>query len=105
MNWFKLAALCFATLALAGTARADTLSDIRQRQKLLVAIDLGLPPYGTVDANMQPTGSDVEAARLLAADLGVALQIVPATGANRIPMLQTRKVDIVMSSFSITRER
>lgn len=87
------------------TAQADTLADIRARGKLLVAIDLGAPPYGTVDASMEPTGSDVEAARLLAADLGVKLEIVPATGANRIPFLQTNKVDLVMASFSITEER
>ena len=61
--------------------------------------------FGTVDAQMQPTGSDVEAARLLAAHLGVPLEIVPATGPSRIPLLLTGKVDAVMSSFSITEER
>ena len=96
---------CLAALVATSPARADTLSDIKARHKLLVGIDLGLPPYGTVDAAMQPTGSDVEAARLLAADLGVALEIVPTTGANRIPFLQTHKVDAVMASFSITEAR
>jgi len=98
-----VAALCLA--AAAGPAVADTLADIRTRGTLRVAVDLGLPPYGTVDAAMQPTGSDVAAARLLAADLGVKLEIVPAVGANRIPFLQTNKVDMVMASFSITEER
>ena len=96
---------CLAALVATAPARADTLSDIKARHKLLVGIDLGLPPYGTVDAAMQPTGSDVEAARLLAADLGVELEIVPTTGANRIPFLQTHKVDAVMASFSITEAR
>lgn len=96
---------CLTTLLATGSARADTLSDIKARHKLLVGIDLGLPPYGTVDAAMQPTGSDVAAARLLAADLGVELEIVPTTGANRIPFLQTHKVDAVMASFSITEAR
>jgi ABC-type amino acid transport substrate-binding protein len=98
---------------LAGTAiiastvvtQAATLEDIKARGKLLVAIDIGLPPFGTVDAQMQPTGSDVEAARLLAAHLGVPLEIVPATGPSRIPLLLTGKVDAVMSSFSVTEER
>ncbi len=106
MTWGKvLLAAAWIGLAAAGAARADTLADIKARHKLIVAIDLGLPPYGTVDAAMQPTGSDVEAARLLAANLGVPLEIVPATGANRIPFLQTGKVDLVMSSFSVTAER
>jgi polar amino acid transport system substrate-binding protein len=106
MKWTSLiAASLLGLLAFGSAASADTLSDIQARKKLIVAIDLGLPPYGTVDAAMKPTGSDVEAARLLAADLGVELEIIPATGANRIPFLQTGKVDIVMSSFSITAER
>jgi polar amino acid transport system substrate-binding protein len=86
-------------------ARADTLADIKARGTLVVGIDLGLPPYGTVDAAMQPTGSDVAAAHLLADNLGVKLEIVPSVGANRIPFLQTSKVDVVMSSFSVTEAR
>jgi polar amino acid transport system substrate-binding protein len=100
-------ALAIAVTLMAGAvaAKADTLDDIKKRGKLLVAIDIGLPPFGTVDAQMQPTGSDVDAAKLLAAHLGVPLEIVPATGPNRIPFLLTGKVDAVMSSFSITEER
>jgi len=96
---------CLAILLLNTGAQADTLADIKARHKLIVGIDLGLPPYGTVDANMQPTGSDVAAAHLLADSLGVPLEIVPSVGANRIPFLQTGKVDVVMSSFSITEAR
>ena len=99
--------LAFACLSLlvGGMAQADTLADIKARGKLVVGIDLGLPPYGTVDAQMQPTGSDVAAAQLLADDLGVKLEIVASVAANRIPFLQTNKVDIVMSTLSITEPR
>ncbi len=100
------AALAAASLTvLALPVQAGTLENIKQRGKLLVAIDLGLPPFGTVDSNMQPTGGDVDAAKLLAAEIGVPLEIVPATGPSRIPFLLTGKVDAVMSSFSITAER
>jgi polar amino acid transport system substrate-binding protein len=108
MNWKTLqcAVVAMAAMLVGGiTAQADTIDDIKKRGKLLIAIDIGLPPFGTVDAQMQPTGSDVDAARLLAAHLGVPLEIVSATGPNRIPFLLTGKVDAVMSSFSITEER
>ena len=36
---------------------------------------------------------------------GRELEIVPTTGANRVPFLQTNKADIVISSMSITPER
>ena len=59
-----LSALVF--LANGPSARADVLDDIKAAKKLRVAIDLGLPPYGMTDDKMQPTGSDVETAKLLA---------------------------------------
>jgi polar amino acid transport system substrate-binding protein len=101
-------ALGAVALALAGTAfaaSADTLKDIHARKKLLVAIDLSVPPYGTTDANMQPAGADVDVARALAKDLGVAMDIVQVSGPNRIPFLMTHKADLVISSFAVTPER
>ena len=84
---------------------ADELGDVRAARKVRVAIDLGSPPFGMTDASMNATGSDVETARLLAKDLGVELEIVQTTGANRIPFLQTGKADLVISSLSVTPER
>lgn len=100
-----------AIAALAGlgilpaAAHADTLADIKARKKLLVAVDVGVPPYGMTDAQMQPIGSDVETARLLAQDLGVPMELVPVTGPNRVPFLLTGKADLVVASFSINEER
>jgi polar amino acid transport system substrate-binding protein len=86
-------------------AHADTMDNIKARKKLLIALDLGSPPYGMVDAQMQPTGSDVETARLLANDLGFPLEIVQVTSPNRVPFLLTGKADMVLASFSVTEER
>ena len=52
-------------------AAADTLQTIRDRGRILVAIDISHPPYGMLDDKAQETGSDVETAKLLAKDLGV----------------------------------
>lgn len=86
-------------------AQADDLSTIKSNKVIRVAIDLGAPPFGTKDATLKPIGSDVETAELLAKDLGVALEVVPTTGANRVPFLLTNKADLVVASFSITPER
>lgn len=98
-----LTALCLVGASLA--AAADTLDTIRQRKKILIAVDIGAPPYGFLDAQANQAGSDIEAARLLAKDLGVELDVVPVTGPNRVPYLLTKKADVVMASFSITEER
>lgn len=100
-----LAALTATLLGFASLGHADTLSDIKQRKKVLVGIDLTFPPFGMLDANLKPIGSDVSAAKMLAKDLGVELEIVQLTGPNRVPYLLTNKVDMVIASFSITAER
>ena len=86
-------------------ANADALDDIKKSGKIRIAIDLGVPPYGMTDAQMQPTGLDVEAAKMLAKDWGLQFEHVPTTGASRIPALQTGKADLVISSLSYTAER
>jgi len=91
--------------AIPAMAAADTLDDIKSRGTLRAAIDLGSPPFGMTDANMQPTGSEVESAHLLADHLGVGLEIVEVTSPNRIPFLLTGKADVVIASLSITDER
>ena len=87
-------------------AWADTLDEIKKAGKIRIAIDTAIPPFGMTDDKMQPTGSDVDLARLLANHLlGVQLEIVTTTGPSRIPMLQTNKADIVVSTLSITPDR
>lgn len=102
---FKHAALALALVGAAGMAQADLLDNIRQAKKLRVAIELALPPYGMTNDKMQPYGSDVETAQLIAKDLGVELEIVPATGPTRIPFLQTQKADLAIATLSISPER
>lgn len=100
-----VAVLAGAAMLCSLAAHADDLKTIKANGAIRVAIDLGVPPFGFKDASLQPTGSDVATAQLLAKDLGVKLEIVPTTGANRIPFLLTNKADIVISSLSITPER
>lgn len=95
-----------ATLtAFGGSAQADLYENIIKSGKLRVSTDFAVPPFGMMDANMQPTGLDVESAKLLAADWGLQLEWVKTTGATRIPNLLTDKTDVVMSSLSITPNR
>ena len=100
------AAVAAATIfAVSHVANADSLDDIKKAGKIRIATDLGVPPYGMTDDKLQPTGLDVETARLLAADWGLELEQVATTGASRIPALQTGKADLVISSLSYTAER
>ncbi|MHA6691348.1 transporter substrate-binding domain-containing protein [Devosia sp. A449] len=92
-------------VAISGAAIADQYETIMQSGKLRVATDFAVPPYGMLDASLQPIGLDVEVARKLAADWGLELEFIETAGSSRIPNLLTDKTDLVISSLSITPDR
>jgi polar amino acid transport system substrate-binding protein len=98
--------LAAAFLAFAmGAARADALDDIRKAGVLKVAVPQDFPPFGSVGTDLKPVGYDIDMAELLAKELGVKVELVPVTSANRIPYLSTKKVDLVISSLGKNPER
>lgn len=86
-------------------AHADALADIAARGTLRVAVPQDFPPFGSVGPDMVPQGYDIDVGNLIAEKLGVKVEIVPVTSANRIPYLQTNKVDLVISSLGKNAER
>ena len=101
-----LLSLMTGALLLASTAaRADALADIRQHGVLRVAVPQDFPPFGSVDVDLKPQGLDIDVATLVARKLGVKIELIPVSSANRVPYLQTRKVDLVISSLGKNAER
>lgn len=100
-----LASVVSSAHAQVPAAGASTLDAVTKRGTLIVGVSLGTPPFGITDAQMEPDGYDVAMARLIARELGVKAEIVDTVAGNRIPSLTAGKVDIVISSFSITPER
>jgi polar amino acid transport system substrate-binding protein len=92
---------CCTLPALAQTA----LDDVMAKKLITIAIPTDFPPYGFVGTDMQPQGLDIDTARLIAAKLGVKVELVPVTSANRIAYLQTRKADLVISTLGKNAER
>ncbi|TNE36165.1 MAG: transporter substrate-binding domain-containing protein [Alphaproteobacteria bacterium] len=93
-----------ALLAVAGPAHAD-LSDILKAGKIKIAIPENFPPFGSLGAEGEYVGYDVDVAKLVAKDLGVELEMVPVTSKQRIPFLETNRVDLVISSMGANPER
>ncbi|MDG0857110.1 transporter substrate-binding domain-containing protein [Roseateles puraquae] len=89
-----------------GAAQAQTALDTIIKSKTIkIAIPTDYPPYGFVGPDMKPQGLDVAMAELIAAKLGVKAELVPVTSANRIPYLQTKKADLVISTLGKNPER
>lgn len=86
-------------------AHADQLQDIEKRGVIRIAVPQDFPPFGSVGTDLQPQGYDIDMAKYLAKQMKLKLQLVPVTSANRVPYLQTDKVDLVISSLGKNPER
>ncbi|MCZ8036399.1 MAG: transporter substrate-binding domain-containing protein [Novosphingobium sp.] len=86
-------------------AMAQTVSSIKSVGTVKIGMLVDFPPFGIMNQRNQPDGYDADVAKLLAKEWGVNLQIVPVTGPNRIPYLQTNQVDLLVASLGITEER
>lgn len=106
-NVSVLAILAGVALLL-GTAlpvAAGGLADIKKKGEVTIGMLVDFPPYGIMNSNNQPDGYDADVAKMLAKAWGVKLNLIPVTGPNRIPFVQTGKVDLLVASLAITPER
>lgn len=72
---------------------------------LVVGMELAYPPFETTDANGDPAGFSVDFAKALGEYLGRPVKIENMAFKGLIPALLSKKVDIVISSMTITEER
>ena len=108
MKLCKLLSSACASLLLILTvhsAQANQLESIQKKGVLKVAVPQDFPPFGSIGTDFKPQGYDIDMAAYLAEQLGVKLELIPVTSANRIPYLQTRKADLVISSLGKNAER
>jgi polar amino acid transport system substrate-binding protein len=101
-----LALVAGASVLSSSAVFADSALDgVMSRKSIAIAIPTDFPPYGFVGTDMAPQGLDIDMARLIAAKLGVAVELIPVSSANRIPYLQTHKADLVISTLGKNPER
>ncbi len=77
----------------------------KQSNKLIVGMELAYPPFETKDEAGNPMGVSVDLAYALGEYLGKEVHIENINWDGLIPSLQTGKVDVVISSMTITDER
>lgn len=100
------AAAAVGLMALAPvSAFADKLQDILNNGSVRIGVLADSAPWGFRDGSGTLTGFDIGLAELVAADLGVELQIVEVTGAARIPSLLSDQIDILIAAAGATPER
>src|SRR5919204_1394232 len=88
--------------------RSKLPATVRERGKWLIGVKCDYPPFGYVAANGKNDGYDVEVARRLA-ELAFGskskLELVCVTTPSRIPTLQSKRVDIIISTLTWTKAR
>jgi len=76
-----------------------------EQKPLKVGMELAYPPFEMSDKNGNPTGISVDLAKAFGEYLGRAVVIENIAWDGLIPALRTGKVDVVISSMTITAER
>jgi len=91
-------------LAPAVSAAADRLDDVKARGKLIVGVSDTTPPF-TFKKDGVHVGYDIDVVRAVAKRLGLTVDTVSLSSAERIPMLKEGKLDFVATSMTRTPER
>jgi polar amino acid transport system substrate-binding protein len=97
--------LVAASAGFAAGARADALDDVMKAKVIRIAVPQDFAPFGSAGPDLKPVGYDIDMANLIGKELGVKVEVVPVNSANRIPYLQTKKVELVISSLGKNEER
>ncbi|MDC9612736.1 ABC transporter substrate-binding protein [Xenorhabdus khoisanae] len=101
-----LTSLTLVSGLVSGVAKADKLDDIKKVGTVRIAVFDSNPPFGFIDPQTKKlAGYDVDIANAIASDLGVKLELRPTNPANRIPLLSSKKIDLIAANFTVTDER
>ncbi|MDR0882180.1 MAG: cysteine ABC transporter substrate-binding protein [Candidatus Adiutrix sp.] len=87
---------------------AGELDKIKAAGKIRIGVYSDKPPFGYVDANGVNQGYDVYLAKRLAKDLlgdESKVEFVLVEAANRMEVLESNKVDLVLANFTVTADR
>ena len=76
-----------------------------EQKELIVGMEMSYPPFEMLDPNGQPAGVSVDLARAMGQYLNrpVRFENIPFDGL--IPSLKTGKIDVIISSLTVTEDR
>lgn len=98
--WPTLAGIVLAAAFLTPAA-ADRLDEVKARGKLIVGVSDTTPPFTfRRPGENNHVGYDIDLVRRVAQRLGVAVETVSVSSAERIPLLQQGKLDFVATSMT-----
>ncbi|MGL5123656.1 MAG: transporter substrate-binding domain-containing protein [Fusobacteriaceae bacterium] len=82
-----------------------SLITLSKEKPLIVGMELAYPPFEMTDSSGNPIGVSVDLAKELGLYLNREIKIENIAWSGLLPSLLTKKVDIILSSMTITEER
>jgi glutamate transport system substrate-binding protein len=85
-----------------------TMAELNEAGTVTVGTKFDQPGFGLLNPSGEPEGFDVEIAKIIAAELGIAaedIEFVETVSANREPFIQNGQVDFVVATYTINDTR
>jgi glutamate transport system substrate-binding protein len=92
----------------ASFAEGTTMARLKDAGTVKVGTKFDQPLFGLKNLEGKPEGFDVEIAKLIAGEMGIApdkIEFIEAVSANREPFIQQDKVDFVVATYTINDKR
>jgi polar amino acid transport system substrate-binding protein len=93
-------------LGLAAPAMAqDTIAQIKQKGTIVVGVKNDYKPWGFLDPTGKIVGLEIDLIDDVAKKLGVKVEMIPVTAANRMEFLQQGRIDMIVATMGDTEAR
>lgn len=95
-------------VAVSGISQARTMEDIKKAGKIVIGVKGDYPPWGVINKDNKFEGWEIDLCHKLAEYLfgdPSKVEFVAVTGGNRIPFLNSGKIDIIWATMGITPKR
>ncbi|HKP99344.1 MAG TPA: glutamate ABC transporter substrate-binding protein [Actinomycetes bacterium] len=92
----------------ASFAEGTTMARLKDAGAVKVGTKFDQPLFGLKNLEGKPEGFDVEIAKLIAGEMGIApdkIEFIEAVSANREPFIEQGKVDFVVATYTINDKR
>ena len=83
----------------------DTLAKIKEKGVLTVGVKNDYKPWGFLDPTGKNVGLELDLAQAVADRIGVKLDPIPVTAANRMEFLRQGRIDLMIATMGDTPER
>jgi polar amino acid transport system substrate-binding protein len=83
-------------------------AEVKKRGKLVVGVKVDYPPLGYLDKDGKNAGYEIDVVKKMAEyafGSPDAVEFVPVNATNRIPFLNSQKIDFIAATLGITEER